>query len=842
MPQPLLRNKPFNVPQALVRARELHRLGRLADAERLYAAVLAVRPDNFDALHLLGLVRLAQARHGEALQLIASAMRAKKPSPEILLNYGLVLNALNRHQEALENFEQAIKLKSKYAEAHNNRGVVLVTLGRCEEAMESYRKALAISPHYTEAHSNRGNALMQLRRFEEALASYDRALAVRLDYAEALFNRGNALDSLKRFDEALASYDRALSLKPDFAGAHCNRGNVLRQLNRLDEALASYDRALTVHPDYVEAHFNRGNVLETLKRVEEALLAYDRTLVLRPKFAGAHCNRGNALRELKRFDEALVSYDRAIALQPDLVEAHSNRGMILHELKRRDEALASYDRALALHPDYIDALNNRGTTLQELKRFDDALATYDRLLALNPHHPHGFSGAASCAINVCDWDMRARLAAGLPAQVNGRASVVSCFALLGYSGDPALQLQCARNYLTSRLPSLPQPLWTGQRWRHDKIRIAYLSADFRAHATAFLMAELFERHDRSRFEIIGISFSTDDGSNMRQRLVVAFDEFHDVQRSSDKNVAQLLQDREVDIAIDLKGYTQDSRPEILAHRPVPIQVSYLGYPGTMGAPFIDYILADKFVAPFEHQPFYTEKIVHLPGCYQANDSKRVIAELMPTRQQAGLPDRGFVFCSFNNNWKIAPDVFDVWMRLLQEISGSVLWLLRDNDSAEHNLRKQAAARGIDPSRLVFADRAPPDEHLARHRLADLFLDTLPCNAHTTASDALWAGLPVLTCTGESFSGRVATSLLHAVGLPELAASSLEHYRALALQLARDPALLVEIKATLVRNRSSCELFNSERFSRHVEAAYTTMWERWQRGEPPDSFGVAPFGS
>jgi protein O-GlcNAc transferase len=843
MPPSLLPSaKPLNVPHALAQALELHRQGNLAGAEQLYAAVLAVRPDNFDALHLLGVIKLAQGQLGEALQLIAGAMRAKKPSPQILLNHGLVLNALNRPQEALESFDHAIKLKSKFAEAHNNRGVVLATLGRNEEAVESYRKALAITPNYADALSNRGNALMQLKRYDEALTSYDRALSIRPDYAEANYNRGNVLKELKRYDEALASYDRALRLLPNLAEAHCNRGVALHELGRLDEALASYDRALGVRPDYAEAHYNRGNALEGLKRFDEAMASYDRALSLWPNLAGAHTNRGNTLRELKRYDEALASYDRALALQPDLAEALSNRGMILHELKRYDEALASYDGALSLRPDYVEALSNRGTTLQELKRFDEALATYDRLLAVAPDHAHAFSGAASCAINLCDWDMRTRLTADLNAHISGKTSVISSFILLGYSGDPALQLQCARNYAEHRIPALPQPLWTGQTWRHDRLRVAYLSADFRTHATAFLMAELFERHDRSRFEIIGVSFGIDDGSEMRRRLIAAFDQFHDVRGKSDREVARLLHDLQADIAIDLKGYTHESRPEIFAYRPAPIQVSYLGYPGTMGASFIDYIVADKIVAPFEHQRFYSEKIVHLPDCYQVNDSKRKIGERAPTRQQAGLPEHAFVFCSFNNNWKIAPDVFDVWMRLLHHVEGSVLWLLRDNDGAERNLRKEAERRGIDPARLVFAGRLPPDEHLARHRLADLFLDTLPCNAHTTASDALWARLPVLTCLGAAFAGRVAASLVNAAGIPELIAGNLEEYKALALKLARDPALLAELKGRLARNRATCPLFNTDRFARHIEAAYTTMWETWQRGEAAKSFSVQPFGT
>src|SRR5664279_2275328 len=405
-------------------------------------------------------------------------------------------------------------------------------------------------------------------------------------------------------------------------------------------------------------------------------------------------------------------------------------------MKRYEEAVASYDRALIVRPDYIEALSNRGETLQQLRRFDEARADFDRILAINPDHPHAFSGAAFCAINLCDWEARAHSAAGLSTHISGKKSIISSFVLFGYSDDPALQLECAQNYFQNKIPVLPPPLWNGQTWRHDKIRVAYLSADFRNHATAFLMAELFEKHDRSRFEFIAISFGRDDESEMRQRLIAGFDQFHDVRTKSDSDVAQLLHDLQIDIAVDLKGYTQDARPEILAYRPAPIQVSYLGYPGTMGASFIDYFIADRIAAPFELQPFFSEKIVHLPDSYQVNDNHRKIAAIVPTRLEAGLPEQAFVFCSFNNNWKITPDVFDVWIRLLQQVEGSVLWLLSDNDGAEHNLRKEAQRRGVDPTRLVFAGRLTPDQHLARHVLADVFLDTLPCNAHTTASDAL----------------------------------------------------------------------------------------------------------
>src|SRR5262249_19594976 len=358
---------------------------------------------------------------------------------------------------------------------------------------------------------------------------------------------------------------------------------------------------------------------------------------------------------------------------------------------------------------------------------------------------------------------------------------------------------------------------------------------FYQHATAYLMAELFEKHDPGRFEIIGVSFGRDDRSEMRARLIAAFDQFLDVRAKSDAEVARLLSELKVDIAVDLKGYTRDGRPRILAHRPAPIQVNYLGLPGTMGADFIDYIITDEVVLPFDQHSFYSERIVHLPDCYQPNDRRRQIAERTPARAEVGLPERGFVFCSFNNNWKITPEVFDVWMRLLKAINGSVLWLLRDNATAEQNLRKEALARGVDPRRLVFAPRMKLEDHLARHRLADLSLDTPPCNAHTTASDALWAGLPVLTCMGKAFAGRVTASLLNAIGLPELVTSNMADYEALALTLAGDPARLRNIKAKLARNRETDPLFDTDRFRRGIEAAYTKMWEIWQTGATPESF-------
>ena len=705
--------------------------------------------------------------------------------------------------------------------------------------MASYDRAIALAADDASAFYNRGIALQELRRFEEAVASYDRAIALKPGYAGTFFNRGNALHALKRFDEALASYDHAIMLKPDYAEAFNNRGVTLKELKRIDEALANCDKAIALKPDYAEAFNNRGVTLKELKRIDEALANCDKAIALKPDYAEAFNNRGNVLQDQKRFDEAVVSYDRAIMLKPDYAGAFNNRGNALQELERIDEALVSYNQAITLKPDQADAFNNRGNALRELKRFDEALASYTQAIVLMPDHKFAFSGLADCTMKLCDWTRWREISDELQRHVTEQKSCLSPFVLLGYNDDSALHLSCAKNYVLDRFGTTPQCFGSGAIWCNNKIKVAYLSSDFRRHAVAYLVAELFERHDRSRFEVIGVSFGPDDGSDMQSRLAAAFDRFIDVRVQGDQEVARIISDLQVDIAVELNGLTQHGRLGILAFRPAPIQVSYLGFPGTTGADFIDYIIADAIVLPFDQQPHYTEHIIHLPDCYQVNDRKRTIAPHTPTRQELELPAEGLVFCCFNNNWKITPAVFDVWMRLLKAVEGSVLWLLRDNGDAETNLRKEAAARGIDPTRLVFAGRLPLEDHLARHRLADLFLDTLPYNAHTTASDALWSGLPVLSCRGKTFAGRVAASLLTAVGLPELLTDSLEEYEALALRIATDPLLRSGLRERLRKNRPECSLFDTDRFCRHIEAAYTTMWELWQRGERPRSFSVRP---
>jgi len=613
----------------------------------------------------------------------------------------------------------------------------------------------------------------------------------------------------------------------------------LHQAGDLAGAARLYEAILRASPRHFQAlyllgfiHFQRGQFGQAEQLIGDAI-------AINPLSPDAFYNRGCALQGLQRHDEALRCFDQAVALKPDYDEAWTNRGVALLALRRHADALASFDCALVLKPRDREALSNRGTTLFELKRYEESGADYEALLSLDRDFAYARGTAVLCRAYCCDWRSLSEDRARLHADVQNGRPALSPHASTLISDSPQDQLLSARNWVQARCPPAAAPLWRGERYRHDKIRLAYLSADFHSHATAFLAAGLFECHDRKRFETVAVSFGPDDKSAMRARLSRAFDRFLDVRENNDSEVAGLLKDMEIDIAVDLKGFTQDARPSILAFRPAPLQLNYLGHPGTMGAPYIDYIVADRMIIPAGHEAFYSEKIVYLPDSYQCNDSRRVLADEKVTRAQAGLPEAAFVFCCFNRNYKIAPDTFALWMRLLRDVPSSVLWLLEDNPDAGRNLEHEAEAHGIASGRLVFAPRVSAAEHLARHRLADLFLDTQPYGAHTTASDALWTGLPVLTAPGPTFASRVAASLLNAVGLPELIVDSLSAYEAMALHLARHPDALAAMKTKLAANRDTSPLFDTARFTRNLEAAYVAMWQRRQRGEPPRSFSVEP---
>jgi len=710
--------------------------------------------------------------------------------------------------------------------------------GNTSEAERRYLQILHMDPDHFEAQHRLGILRGQQGRHDEALTLIGRVLRADPGSAMAHLNYANVLHALGRSAEAVVSYDASLVLSPDNAVAWSNRGNALLAVRRFAEALDSHDKAIELRPRDVPALHNRATALLALRRPEQALQVIDEVLAMQPNLAEVFVNRGNALKDLNRFDEALSDYGRAVALRPDYAKALGNRGLLLFELGRLAEALNSLDRAIAITPDYAEALNNRGNTLMALERFEEAIRDFEQALAIRPDHPSALNGLADAARKACDWPRAGRIESDLERHIIDGTSAINPFTLFGYRSGPELQLACAKNYLRNLLPALPDPLARRAAGRRDKIRLAYLSADFRVHPVPSLIAKLLETHDRDRFEIFGFSFGRDDRSAMRQRMTGAVDHFHDIRSHSDRHAAELIRDLTIDIAVDITGYTHDARPGILSFRPAPVQVSYLGLTATSGSPCIDYIIADKSVLPFDEQRFYSEQIVHLPDCYMATDPTRQISQNPPSRAACGLPEAGFVFCCLNAGHKITAPIFDIWMRLLKAAPGSVLWLAQTNALATANLRSAAQANGIDSGRIIFAPRmSRPEDHLARYRLADLFLDTLPFSAHATAADVLWAGLPLLTCTGTAFCGRVAGSLLRAIGLSELVTTTLREYEATAASLAKQPALLSRYRARLERNRPSARLFDSARFRGNIESAYETMWERHLRGQKPLGFAV-----
>src|SRR5580693_6223820 len=589
-------------------------------------------------------------------------------------------------------------------------------------------------------------------------------------------------------------------------GELLEEGLALHRRGAVNEAAARYADVLRIDPAHADALYYLALISCQHGRFAEGAELARKSLDSDPKQARSHVILGRALHALGLHDDALASFDRAIAQAPELAPAHANRSDVLSKIGRNAEALDSYDRALALAPDSVVDWMNRAVALVALNRHDEAVISFDRGFALDPDFAQADDFRAPrllSKLRICDWTNLPAETAELLAMVRAGKPLSLPFAIVAIASSPAEQLQCARRYVQDQ-PAYP-PLWQGEVYAHDRLRVAYLSADFNEHPTAYLTAGLFEQHDTSRFEITALSFGHNDNSPPRRRLEAAFEHFIDVRDNSDQEIAALMRRSEIDIAVDLMGFTKDNRLGVLARRAAPVQVNYLGYPGTTGAPYMDYILADATVIPEDHDAFYAERVVRIPGTYQINDNRRAISERTPTRGECGLPENGFVFCCFNNPQKIMPEIFDIWMRLLRATEGSVLWLFAGNAKAAANLRREAEKRGVAPERLIFAPQAGVADHLARHRLADLCLDTLPYNAHTTASDALWAGLPVLTCLGETFAGRVAASLLKAIGLDAMITHSFAEYESLALRLSRDPTYLATLKDTLNRNRDACPL-------------------------------------
>ena len=571
-------------------------------------------------------------------------------------------------------------------------------------------------------------------------------------------------------------------------------------------------------------------------QLEKANIAFQRVISIQPDYTDAYNNLGNVLRDQGQLEEAIEVYNKALSLKPDHAEANYNIGLALKGQGKLDEAIAAYSKAISLKPDYADAYNNLGNALQEQEKFNEAIEAYSKALSCKPDYAYAHSQKLLQQAKICDWSS---VKDDLPflAELGISGDVVTPFSLLAIEDAPEMHHLRSKNFATKKLPQKPLTSFVSPTNRPKRLRIGYFSADFREHPVAYVIAKVIEAHNRDEFEVFGYSLHGKHQDKLRQRLENAFDRFIDVKGLSDREVALQARQDNIDIAIDLMGYTKNSRTGIFAYRAAPIQINYLGYPGTMGADFMDYIVADRHIIPPENQKYFNEKVLYLPNTYMPTDNGRELSERPMKRSDMGLPEDAFVFCCFNNNYKITSSEFDIWMRLLNKVEGSVLWLRSSNQWAELNIKKEAQKRKVDPERIVFAGKVPMDEHLARHRLADLFIDTFIYNAHSTATEALWAGLPIVTKTGQGFAARVAGSLLNAVGLPELVTESEEAYEALALELATNPEHLADIKVKLEANRLTQPLFNTKQYTNHLENGYQQVYQNYLDGKPPQTTNV-----
>jgi predicted O-linked N-acetylglucosamine transferase (SPINDLY family) len=789
------------------------------------------------ALHILGLIRASQGKFNEAVEFFQKALKLNPQDKSIRLNLAKAFSDQGMDKEALPHFKMSTEVMPGNANAWIGLGKTLANLNKEHDAVDCYDKALSIDNRLVGGWSNKAFALFKLEKYQDSLNCYDEVIALEPNNPIAWSEKGAVLHALQRYEEAIFNYDKAITINPSLAAAFLNKGAALKELKRNQEALSLCKTALNLDPNMPEAWLNAGINFRELKQFDNATYHLDQALKLNPKLANNWSSKGLVLHELKRRQEALHHFDRAIELNPNYAEAWNNRGLTLNELRRYEEALNSFDRAIELNPNYAEAWSNKGGIYREFSNYISAIECFKKAYALKPDIDWAIGDCLYATLSICLWEDITKLHNNIACLLKNNHKTIIPFALLALVDDPLLHKKASEIFTRSKCPAnlALGPVTTYPK--HQKIRIGYFSANFYNHAVGFLMAELFELHDKNQFELIGFSFGRMPKDETQKRIAAQFNHFYEVENMADTEIVQLSRSLNIDIAVDLMGFTQDARTGIFTQRAAPIQVNYLGYPGTMGADYIDYIIADTTLIPPELQQYYSEKIVYLPNCYQVNDRKRPIADKQFTRQELGLPEAGFVFACFNNNFKILPATFNVWIKIVNAVEGSVLWLLADNPSAKQNLLQEAQAGGLDPKRLIFADRMPLPEHLARHRQANLFLDTWPYNAHTTASDALWAGLPILTLIGASFASRVAASLLNAIGLPELITKTQEEYESMAIKLALNPQQLMHIKEKLNANRLTAPLFDTPLFTKHLELAFTKMHEQHHAQLAPDNLWI-----
>jgi protein O-GlcNAc transferase len=753
------------------------------------------------------------------------ALQINPKNPEALNNIGHIYKELNQYDEAIESFQKAISYNPGYAEANYSLGITYQNQGKLEEALKCFLNVAQIKPDFAEIHNNISIIFYELDNFDLALQHLNCALSIDPNFAEAHYNLGNLFKDLGKFEKAIRSYKMAIEVNKNYSEAYFNLGNIQIEMGDLEESVESYTKALLINPNFLEVLNNLGSVYKDLNQLDDSLQSLKKALALNPEYLDALNNVGLTYVELGLTELAIDAYRKAISIDSKYEFAYNNLGIALNLLYQYDEAQKYFEKALQLQPNYFDAHVNYANLMIYFDNFNKALISYERAMELNPNADYIYGDIIHTKMYLCMWNGLPNYLKKLHEKIENGEKVIGPFALSALSDDPETIFSATKLYRNDKFPKsniLPQ---IPQYPYHKKIQIGYFSADFRDHPVSTLTVELYEKHDRSKFEVHAFSYGPDTKDDLNLRIKSGVDHFHNVRTMSDKDIVLLSRSLEIDIAVDLGGFTENARARVFAMSSAPIQLSYIGYLGTMGASYYDYLVADTTIIPEESQRYYSEKIIYLPH-FQANDSKQSYKPSSFSRKDLDLPENSFVFCCFNKNYKYTPECFDSWARILENVENSVLFIFVSNKTAEINLKKEIVNRGINKSRLIFGKKLERAEYLGRLKIADLFLDTYPYNAGATSSDALRVGLPVLTRLGNSFASRMGASILRSINLPELITKTQKEYELLAIELATNPNRLKFIKNTLNSNLSSSPLFDTQLFTKNIESAYKIIYERY----------------
>lgn len=819
-----------NIYTQLQIAIQHHQTGEIEQAQQLYKSILQREPKNHEVLHLLGVINAQIGNYEFAEKLIMMACQILPKNEAYQFNLGNIKKDLIKNEEAIEAYTKAIKLNTNYYQAYFARGNIYLDKKDYETAILNFKKAVQINSKYKEALTNLGNCYEKTKKFELALNQYEIILKIEKNNVGALINKGNIHIALKNYNEANKIYDALLEIDENNEDAYFNKGICYFEIKNYVESLKFINRCIELNKHHIDALNTKGQIYKNLGQYENSEIMFKQCIEINSKFISAYINLAGLYIENKKEKQALDIIDIGILQNPNSAQIYASQGAIYLKINLLKEAQDSFEKAYQMESLNIKIIVNLADNLFERKEFTKAIEYYEKALALDDSYKYLLGPYLQSKMSVCNWSRLKEIKINLIDRINNKSIFMHPLPLLAVTDSILIQKKVSINFTTDIHEEKNILGKFNNLNKNKKLKIAYFSGDYINHPVAYLTIQLFEMHDRENFDVIGMSYGTKPRDTMTEKIEKVFDKFIDCSNNTDIEIAKLAREMGIDIAIDLSGYTQNGRPNIFSFRVAPIQISYLGFPGTMGSKYIDYIIGDKYLIPEHYADLYTEKIIYIPS-YQVSNTNREVSTKQLNKNEYGLPEDKFIYCCFNNTFKITPSIFDRWSEILKEVKDSVLWLLGDMPEIQENLKAEIEKRGVNGNRIIFAERVSNAEYIARFKLANLFLDTFPFNAGTTANDALWAGLPILTYSGEAYASRMAGSLLTALDVKELIAKSENEYVSMAIEFAKNTEKLNCLHEKIRKNKYNSKLFNTLNTTKKIEEAYIKAYEIYKKNLP-----------